>query len=115
MMNIRELEKLSKQELFKMLEETNEKLAIAKTGSETSKTVPRLETKIKRIRRVLYECVCCADAKIFTTTDKHGNEKDFIRKDCGLEKCPYHDYFASRTKESEQEYEKLLKIFLKNG
>ena len=114
-MRTSDLEKLTKKELLEMLEKTRDKLSAIKQENPKSKEIPTLETKIKKIKRVLYECLFCADAQVTTRLDKDGNEKDFIKKDCGLDKCPYHDYFANKTKEDDARIKNLLKLFFKNA
>jgi hypothetical protein len=114
-MKTKDLDKLTKQELFKMLNDTAGKLDRLKKEDPWNKKVPIVETEKKKIRRVLYECLFCADAQIETITDKHGNEKDFIKRDCGLKECPYHEYFISKTKEDDARIKKLIKLFFKNA
>jgi hypothetical protein len=111
----KDLEKLTKPELLKMLNDTDKKLNALKNGDPKNKKIPNIETKRKKIKRALYECVYCADAQTATTTDKKGNEKDFIKKDCGLKECPYHEYFINKTKEDDEKIKKLLKEFLKDA
>ena len=52
-MKTKDLEKLTKQELLNLLNETKAKLEIAKTDSQSSKKVPPLEAKKKKIKREL--------------------------------------------------------------
>lgn len=74
------LQKLTKEELIKMLGKTKEKLEILECADHKNKNVPKLKTNIKKIKHVLYECPLCADAKIAIKIDRYGYEKEILKK-----------------------------------
>lgn len=69
----------------------------------------------KKIKRKLFDCVYCADA-ITETVSSEGSdwdEKEFLKKDCGQERCLYYDYFYKQATKGADENEKLINL-LKN-
>lgn len=97
-----------------MFNNTNEEPKKIKADNPKDKRIPALKTRKRKIRRVLYECLYCADAEVITKISKKGEEKDYLKKDCGLAECPYHDYFINKSQEDETRLKKLLKIFFKD-
>ena len=72
----------------------------------------RYRNRYELARRHFYECRLCADATIETYIDKNGDERERLIRDCGLDKCPYHDYFIDLANGVEDDITKGLKIFL---
>lgn len=98
----------TKLELITELEMLDKKLKYANPEDEV-----RIQNKITKARRQLYECYLCADAQIINYIDKKtGEEKSVLAKDCGRVECPYKDYFNEIAK-NESLVEDELKKFLK--
>lgn len=103
-----EIHKMSKAELLDEMARLKNKIATAKGDTVRY----RYRQRYKMARKHFYECRLCADAKIETYIDLKGEEKERFIRDCGLEACPYHDYFIDLANGIEDDVTKGLKIFL---
>ena len=99
---------LSKAELYGEMKRFQEKIRTVKDVAVRE----RYRNRYKRARKHFYECNLCADAVTETYIDLRGEEKDRFVRDCGLDICPYHDYFVELANGVEDDVTKGLKIFL---
>ena len=100
--------KMSKAELLREMEYSRLKIKTAKDVTARE----RYRNRYKRARKHFYECNLCADAWTETYIGSDGDEKERYVQDCGLEVCPYHDYFVDLANGVEDDVTKGLKIFL---
>ena len=103
-----EIQKMSKAELLKEMKRLADKIKATKDTAVQY----RYKQRYKMARRHFYECRLCADARTETYIDARGEEKEWFIRDCGLEVCPYHDYFVGLANGVEDDVTKGLKIFL---
>ncbi len=103
-----EIQKMSKAELLKEMNRLADKIKATKDTAVRY----RYKQRYKMARRHFYECRICADAVVETYIDLRGKEKERFIRDCGLEVCPYHDYFVDQANGIEDDVTKGLKIFL---
>lgn len=99
---------MSKAELYAEMKRLQGKIR----ATEDITVRQRYRNRYKLARRHFYECRLCADAIIETYIDLRGEEKEQFIRDCGLEVCPYHDYFVDQANGIEDDVTKGLKIFL---
>lgn len=112
-MNVNEIKKTDKKELFEKMDNLQKKIEIEKSKDMRNKTlIVRLGRDIKKIRRYLYGCVYCAEATLGLAYDKNGFGKECIIKDCGKNICPYHDYFYGNMDVDQKEIEANLRAVL---
>lgn len=103
-----EMHRMTKAELYEAIKRYQDKIRTAKDVTVRGK----YRNRYKRARRHFYECRLCADAEIEPYIDKNGDERERLIRDCGLDKCPYHDYFIDLANGVEDDITKGLKIFL---
>lgn len=103
-----EMQKMSKAELLNEMRELDWKIKTTEDFTERY----RYQQRYKMARKHFYECRICADAIIETYIDLRGEEKERFIRNCGLEVCPYHDYFIDLANGIEDDVTKGLKIFL---
>lgn len=103
-----EIHRMTKAELYKAIKRYQDKIRTAKDVTVRE----RYRTRYKMARKHFYECNLCADARTETCIGSDGDEEERYVQDCGLEVCPYHDYFVDLANEVEDDVTKGLKIFL---
>ncbi len=103
-----EIQKMSKAELLKEMKRLADKIKATKDTAVQY----RYKQRYKMARRHFYECRLCADARTETYIGSDGDERELYVQDCGLEVCPYHDYFVDLANGVEDDVTKGLKIFL---
>ena len=103
-----EMHRMTKAELYEAMKWYQDKIRTAKDVTVRE----GFRTRYKRARKHFYECNLCADALTETYIDARGEEKERFVRDCGLDICPYHDYFVDLANGVEDDVTKGLKIFL---
>ena len=112
------LNRIPKEELFKLEDELkgittrwiNTQMQ-GKSRLERDKVKEKVKRITKKVRKVLYECGYCADAKFNVMVDgKTGDEREYMVRDCGREECPYKDFFKEN---AVSKVDKALKKMLK--
>lgn len=81
---------MSKKELLKEIERIEDKIKFVQDADK----LERYETRLTKAKSYFYECRGCDHSKTETYIGKDGEEKERFLRDCGKEKCPYHDYFV---------------------
>lgn len=112
------LNRMSKEELFKLEEKLkgittrwiNTQMQ-GKSRFERDKAKDKIRRIKKKVKKALYECNYCADAKFNVMIDgKTGDEREYMVKDCGLDECPYKDFFKKNAvSKVDKELKKMLK------
>ena len=112
------LNRMTKEELFELEEKLNSITTRwintqmqGKSHIERDRARDKISRIKKKVRRVLYECNCCADAKFNVMIDgKAGDEREYMVKDCGLDECAYKDFFKKNAvSKVDKELKKMLK------
>lgn len=111
------LSKLSKEELFeiegKLKSITPRWINIQMKGKsyfELKNVNHKIRRIKKKVRKALYECGYCAEAKFKIMVDKTGDEREYMIRDCGREECPYKDFFKENAiSKTDKALKKMLK------
>jgi len=104
-MTKRDLEKLSKAELFELEKELRKE----KRDPLREKSDKDLKKEMDAVKHVLYECSYCAKATTSVVKDGNFEEYEYFVADCGKTVCPYRAEFLKMSKQEEKKREEINK------
>ena len=112
------LNRMPKEELFK-LEEKIKSITTrwintqmqGKSRFERDKAKDKIRRIKKKVKKALYECGYCSEAKFNIIIDETtGDEREYMINDCGREECPYKDFFKENAvSKTDKALRKMLK------